>query len=159
MPDTQKRGLAILECTEEIPCNPCAAVCKTGAIEKKDLNACPVLHPEKCAGCKLCVAACPGQAIFLQMPNYDETSATITFPYEYLPLPSPGQTVEATNRLGRVICPAKVLEVETRGSFNKTNLVTLKIPKAHRDEIRFMKRLPKTQAPSNTAKEAPRHEG
>ncbi len=148
MPDTH--GIAILECSQEIPCNPCATACKTGAIEKASLNACPVLHAEKCMGCKLCVAACPGQAIFLQVADYDGQHATITFPYEYLPLPAPGQEVEGTNRLGQTVCPAEVLAVERHNAFNQTCLVTLKIPKAHRDEVRFMKRLPKEDAAHGT---------
>lgn len=60
------KGVAIIECPQEIPCNPCVAACKTGAITKASLNACPRIDPEKCVGCKLCVAACSGQAIFLQ---------------------------------------------------------------------------------------------
>ncbi len=150
MPNQKCGGIAVLECSQEIPCNPCATACKAGAIEKASLNACPVLHAEKCMGCKLCVAACPGQAIFLQNPNYNAESATITFPYEYRPLPQKGQRVEGTNRLGETVCAAEVLEVEDRGAFNKTCLVTLLIPKAHKDEVRFMKRLPKEEAPHGT---------
>ncbi len=140
------KGIAIIECTQEIPCNPCVSVCKCGAITKENLNACPVLHTDKCIGCKLCVAECPGQAIFLQVPDYDETSATITFPFEYRPLPIKGQTVQATDRFGQVMCEAEVLLVENRNAFNKTPLVTLKIPKEQKDTVRFMKRLAKEEA-------------
>ncbi len=140
------KGIALIECTQEIPCNPCVSICKCGAITKENLNACPVLHAEKCVGCKLCVAECPGQAIFLQIPDYDEDNATITFPYEYLPLPQNGQTVQATDRLGQVICEAEVLLVEARNAFNKTNLITLKIPKEYKDTVRFMKRLATEEA-------------
>lgn len=135
------RGLAILECCQEIPCNPCITACKAGAITKEDLNACPTFHPEKCVGCKLCVAACPGQAIFFFCPDSGNGQATITFPYEYLPLPVEGQVVTAVDRRGQPVCAARVLRVETRPTYNRTALVTLEIPTQFQDEVRFMQRL------------------
>ncbi len=146
MPKNTKKGIALIECTQEIPCNPCVSVCKSGAIVKESLNSCPVLLTEKCIGCKLCVAECPGQAIFMQVPDYDNDHSTITFPYEYLPLPEVGQTIDATDRFGSIICNAEVLLVEKRNAFNKTNLITLKIPKEHKDTVRFMKRLNQKEA-------------
>ena len=90
MSNQPSRGFALLECCQEIPCNPCATVCKTGAIVKSTLNSRPEFKAEKCVGCKLCVAACPGQAIFFQVPDLGDGKASITFPYEYRPLPRSG---------------------------------------------------------------------
>lgn len=143
MSNSIKKGVAIIECIQEIPCNPCVTSCKSGAISKACLTALPKLEKEKCKGCKLCVASCPGQAIFLQIHDYEEGFSTISFPYEYLPLPIASQLVEATDRLGKVICQAEVLEVLTPKPFNKTAVVTLKIPEEYADIIRFMKRLGK----------------
>ena len=140
MPNNRK-GLALLECCQEIPCNPCATVCRTGAIVKATLNTRPVFHPDLCVGCKLCVAACPGQAIFFQAPGPEAGQSSLTFPYEYLPLPQAGQEVTAVNRLGQPVCPATVQAVEQRPSFQQTALVTLSFPEEYRDEVRFMKRL------------------
>lgn len=145
MPNDKLPGVAILECCQEIPCNPCTTVCKTGAITKESLNSCPTFHAEKCIGCKLCVASCPGQAIFFQIPAYSDETATITFPYEYRPLPVQGQKVTAVNRMGQPVCEASVLAVDTLKPYNKTVLVTLEIPLPYKDEIRFMKRLSKEE--------------
>lgn len=132
---------ALLECCQEIPCNPCVTACKTGAITKESLTAAPVLHPEKCVGCGLCVAACPGQAIFLQGIGGQEDYATITFPYEFRPLPVQGAVVTAVDRMGRAVCTAQVLSVDLRPAYNRTALVTLKIPSTAADKVRFMERL------------------
>lgn len=143
MSGNTKKGTAIIECKQGIPCNPCVTACKVGAISKTSLTSSPVLNEEKCLGCKLCVAACPGQAIFFQIRDYEEGFSTISFSYEYLPLPAPGQLVQATDRLGQIVCQAEVLEVLTSKVFNKTAVVTLKIPSNYADTIRFMKRLNK----------------
>ena len=141
MSNQPSRGFALLECCQEIPCNPCATVCKTGAIVKSTLNSRPAFKAEKCVGCKLCVAACPGQAIFFQVPDLGDGKASITFPYEYRPLPVPGQKVTAVDRLGNEVCPALVQSVEQRPAFNRTALVTLVIPAEYRDQVRFLRRL------------------
>ena len=140
---TNRTATALIECIEEIPCDPCVTACKTGAIAKSSLTACPTIDEEKCTGCKMCVAACSGQAIFLQNKNYMADVATISIPYEYRPLPIKGQLVAATDRFGVVICQAEVLEVQESKAFNKTAVITLKIPINYADTIRFMQRLAK----------------
>ncbi len=136
-----KKGLAILECYQEIPCNPCVTACKTGAISKTSLNSCPTIDESKCTGCRSCVSACPGQAIFFQVADYDENYSTISFPYEFLPYPEVGQIVTASDRNGNVVCETEVLSVDINKVMNKTAVVTLKIPKEYKDTIRFMKRI------------------
>ena len=37
-----EKGVAILECVQEIPCNPCVDSCPVHAISMKDINAPPV---------------------------------------------------------------------------------------------------------------------
>ena len=62
MSEHTDRGLAVLECCQAIPCNPCTSACKTGAITKDSLTSLPVFHPEKCIGCRMCVAGPAGFA-------------------------------------------------------------------------------------------------
>ena len=44
-----------------------------------------------CIGCGMCVASCSGQAIFLVDETYEPGFATVTLPYEFLPLPEKGE--------------------------------------------------------------------
>lgn len=135
-----ERPLAIIECFQDIPCNPCVTACPRNAISMTDLCSPPVLDSSLCIGCGLCVACCPGQAIYMQISDYDEKHATITFPWEYERLPQVGSVVSATDHSGQVKCEAEVLFVTRPEIHNMTALVTLLIPKELKDEIRFMVR-------------------
>lgn len=145
MKTTKKHGIAVLHCHQEIPCNPCITACKVGAITKETLNSCPILDSQKCMGCKLCVASCPGQAITLQIRDYEEGFSTVTFPFEYRPLPKVNQEVDAVDEDGQYICKGEVIAVDYIEVFNKTILITLKIPHEYVDVVRFMKRLKKEE--------------
>lgn len=64
----------------------------------------PCLDEEKCTGCGLCVANCPGLAITILDKSYSQAEATIDFPFEYLPLPVEGDIVDAVSRGGETVC-------------------------------------------------------
>ena len=135
------KGVAVLECRQQIPCDPCTSACRAGAITKETLTSLPVMDAEKCIGCRLCVAACPGQAIFFIEAGVEEGTVGITFPYEYRPLPEVGQTVTAVDRLGQPVTEGIIRRVETKGAFNLTPLVTVEVSEGCRDQVRFIKRL------------------
>lgn len=136
-----KGPVAVAECTQEIPCNPCESACKCGAIQIGwPITNVPRIDYDKCTGCGLCVSRCPGLAIFVINKAYGENAATVTFPYEYYPTPSVGDSVKATNRKGEVLCDAKVVKVLQPKSFDHTPTVTIEIPKALADSVRSIKR-------------------
>ena len=84
-----KGPVAIIECPEEIPCNPCESICPQAAIKVgKSLTNLPVFREEKCNGCTLCIPRCPGMAIFVVDLTYSKNEAIIQFPYEFHPLPA-----------------------------------------------------------------------
>ena len=91
-----EKGVAILECIQEIPCNPCVESCPVCAISMKDINAPPINDYEKCIGCTKCVGICPGLAIFVV--KIKDSKALLTLQYEFLPAPKVGDKVEALNR-------------------------------------------------------------
>ncbi|MBS4959236.1 MAG: 4Fe-4S binding protein [Clostridiales bacterium] len=139
----QKGRVACIECVQEIPCNPCEASCRFGAITIGDeITHLPVLDEDRCTGCGMCVAMCPGLAITIINKAYNETEATIDFPFEYLPLPKEGDIVDAVGRDGAVICKGRVVSVKKPASYAGTAVVSLAVPKSAADDVRSMKRLP-----------------
>ncbi len=105
-----KGPVAIIECTEDIPCDPCVEACKFGAINKESLITPPTIDYEKCTGCTLCIDICPGLAIFVVNMNYKEGKALISIPYEMLPVPKRGEKVETLDRSGKKIGKAEVIK-------------------------------------------------
>lgn len=81
-----KGPVAVIECCQNIPCNPCETACRFGAITVGDpITNLPVLDESKCVGCGVCITNCPGLAIFVV--DKSKGAATVSFPFEYLPLP------------------------------------------------------------------------
>lgn len=137
----KKGPVAIIECTHRIPCNPCEAACKFGAIYiGQDITNIPFLIEEKCTGCGICVAQCPGLAIFIVDKTYSKTEGTVSFPYEYYPLPIKGQEVIATDRSGKEVCKGKVVKVLNPKSFDRTPVVTIAVDLEKVEEVRCIKR-------------------
>jgi len=122
-----ERGAAILECVQEIPCDPCVDSCPVNAISMKGINALPVVDFDTCIGCGKCVGICPGLAIF--MIKVKDGKALITLPYELLPVPAVGDTVEALDREGKVKDDGIVRRVLKKG---KTMVITVEV---HEDLI------------------------
>lgn len=134
--------VAVIECVQEIPCNPCEASCQFGAIRiGEQITALPQLDENACTGCGVCVAGCPGLAITIVNMAYSRTEATVDFPYEYIPLPAVGSVVDAVGRDGAAVCKGTVLSVKTPPSFSNTAVISIKIPKEYADTVRSMKRL------------------
>lgn len=128
----KKGAVVVIECIQEIPCNPCEAACPSGAIKIGDsINNLPVLDEDKCTGCGICISSCPGLAIFVIDLGYDDESALISFPSEYLPLPVVGEEVPASDREGKEICKGKVVKVIDKPTNGHTPVVSISIPKKY----------------------------
>jgi len=126
-----EKGVAIIECVQEIPCDPCVDSCPVRAISMKDINAPPIIDYEKCIGCGKCVGICPGLAIFLI--KFKDGKALITLPYEFLPIPEVGNNVKALDREGKIVDNAIVKRVIKVG---KTMVITIEVSKDLAMDIR-----------------------
>ena len=66
LPADEEGVLPVFHCTQEIPCNPCTAVCPQGLIQidEADIRKLPAFIGEQvgkaCIGCEKCVTICPG---------------------------------------------------------------------------------------------------
>lgn len=103
------RNVAIAECIQKIPCNPCVTSCPAGAISMKDINDLPKIDFLKCTGCGKCVAVCPGLAIFLI--KITDSGGEVTLPYEMLPIPTKDSMVFLLNREGKKLGKGRVTKV------------------------------------------------
>ena len=70
----------------------------------------------------------------------EEGFATITLPYEFLPLPEKGDKGTALDRSGKAICDAEVTQVRTSGAFDHTALLTMKVPAEMANRARFFQK-------------------
>ncbi|MEW6080731.1 MAG: 4Fe-4S binding protein [Bacillota bacterium] len=136
------RRVAVIECVQEIPCNPCETACKQGAITVgTPITSLPSLDVDKCTGCGLCVAKCPGLAIFVvDLTGEDGKGAVVEFPYEYQPLPEVGEGVFVVNRQGEVIGEGIVKKSVRPKAYDKTGVVGVEVSPSLAAEARSIKR-------------------
>lgn len=138
----QQGPVVVIECPQEIPCNPCEEACPHHAITVgTPITNCPQLDESKCIGCGLCIPRCPGLAIFLFDLTYSDALAAVTVPHEYLPLPEVGQKVAAVNRAGKPVCEGEVVKAVATKANDRTAVITVAVPKEHAQEVRGIVRL------------------
>ncbi len=158
---------AVIECFQQIPCNPCVAACPFGAISiGENLVDLPVLDESKCSGCGSCLSKCPGLAIFLLKDAVAEVGrkgvkrrkvlVELTIPYEFTPLPRVGQRVWAVSREGKVVGRARVSKVRASAAFDRTALVTLEVDRALAGIVRHFSvtKLPRLERVAATVAQA-----
>lgn len=140
---THKIGIhPVMECSQNIPCNPCQDACPKNCIKiGENITSLPAVDDSaQCVGCGMCVASCSGQAIFLVNEAYEDGYASIMLPYEFLPLPSIGDQGIALGRDGQPCCKAEVLDIKSSPVFDHTNLLTMKVPADFAMKARFFKK-------------------
>jgi len=131
--------VAVIECSEEIPCNPCEISCANGAIEVgRPITNRPMLKSDQCSGCGVCIAKCPGLAIFV-VDLSAETEDIVSLPYEMLPIPQVGEIVDVLNREGNLVGPGKVAQVATSFGNDRTTVVTLAVDKGQGMHVRALR--------------------
>lgn len=131
----------MVECVESIPCDPCVAACAKGAIAMEGgLNAPPTVDADRCDGCGVCIAACPGLAIFVVDASRKDGKATVMLPYEFLPLPAVGEEVTALDRAGEPVCGGRVTRVLSAKALDRTPIVSIEIPREHAATVRHFRR-------------------
>lgn len=135
-----KGPVAIIECLQDIPCDPCVSACPVNAIKMREgITDKPQLEFDVCTGCGACVPKCPGLAIFIVNMKHKPDLATLTMSYELLPLPEKGQEVTALDRAGKPVGKVNVLRVINPPAYDRTAAVTIEVPAERINEIRAIK--------------------
>lgn len=135
----KENGLVIVECPQRIPCNPCNTSCPTGAIKEfTDINDVPSIDYERCTGCALCVAKCPGLACFVADLTYGGGQALMKLPYEMFPIPGKEQRVACLNRTGEAVCEGTVVNI-AEPLKDRTRVVHVVIPAEKVGEVRAIR--------------------
>ena len=129
----------VIRCIQEIPCNPCTAVCPKNSIRTHDgkLSGIP-LFVNECVGCTRCVVICPGLAITLVDRGYDPDGklALVTLPWE-MPdsIVKPNQTVKTTGFEGNIIGTGKIIAIRDSKWQNRRRLLLLEVPLEEAEQV------------------------
>jgi NADPH-dependent 2,4-dienoyl-CoA reductase/sulfur reductase-like enzyme/Fe-S-cluster-containing hydrogenase component 2 len=141
-PKAESGVVPVFHCTQEIPCNPCTAVCPQGTIhiEEADIRKLPVFIGEQlgkaCVGCEKCVTICPGLAITLVDYRKDPEYAIVTIAYEFLRESiQVGDVVTVLDAEGHALGNVEVAGARAIKAFDRTIAVKVKAPKSYAKQI------------------------
>lgn len=136
MPDFVHPVTLNIICPEELPCDPCQSVCPSGAITvEPGISSIPEVDNDKCNACGLCVAVCPGLAIFLLESDEADDSARVTFAWEYLPVPEERANVPVVDGEGKVVGTGQVVRCREMPRFGNTVLLTVRVERMIAKEV------------------------
>ncbi len=135
---TQESGVfPVFRCSQEIPCNPCTAVCPQHLIhiQEDDIRHLPeFLGPQSdraCIGCEQCVTVCPGLAVTLVDYRQNLERPTVTLAYEFLEESvEEGDRVTVLDAEGEVLGEVEVTSVRALKRNDRTVAVQVTAPKA-----------------------------
>ena len=132
----------VLHCNQEIPCDPCTAVCPNHLIEidRTDIRSLPEFLSNRdgkgCTGCERCVAICPGLAVtmvdYRKDPEFPTVAIPLEFPKETL---HPGDPVVVEDTEGQNLGRVEVAAVKAIKANDRTVIVKVRAPKEYAKKI------------------------
>jgi len=130
----------VIHCTQEIPCDPCSAICPQGLIhiEETDIRKAPVfLGNNYCCGvCEQCVSICPGLAITLVDYRSNPEKPIVSIPFEYPRERLPqNKIVIVTDTQGNDLGEVVVIDIDSIPTSDRTLIVRVEAPKAFARKI------------------------
>ncbi len=131
----QRSGVVpVFHCAQEIPCDPCTALCPRQAIRiDGDIRHLPHFSGDEhtCIGCERCVIGCPGLAITLVDYRQDAGRPAVSIPYELGAAVAVGDWVEVTDSEGQPLGRAAVVGVRApRRADDRTRVIRVQAPAA-----------------------------
>jgi NADPH-dependent 2,4-dienoyl-CoA reductase/sulfur reductase-like enzyme/Fe-S-cluster-containing hydrogenase component 2/bacterioferritin-associated ferredoxin len=142
LPEGEEGVVPVFHCTQEIPCNPCTAVCPQGAIriDENDIRMLPEFIGEQvgesCIGCEKCVTICPGLAVTLVDYRKEPEHAAVTIAYEFLRESiKAGDLVTVLDAEGQALGNVEVIGVRAIKAFDRTIAVKVRAPREYAKRI------------------------
>ena len=142
LPAEEEGIIPVFHCTQEIPCNPCTAVCPQGLIQidEADIRKLPSFVGEQvdkvCVGCERCVTICPGLAVTLVDYRQEREQAIVTIAYEFLRESiEVGDTVTVLDAEGQVLGNVEVTSMRAVKAFDRTVAVKVRAPREYARRI------------------------
>ena len=141
-PGPEKGAFPVLHCVQEIPCDPCTAVCPRDLIkiDPGDIRRLPVFLAREegkgCTGCEKCVAICPGLAVTLVDFRKDAEFPTVAIPYEFLKESfEAGDRVTVQDTEGAPLGNVEVVAVKAVKANDRTVIIKVRAPKEYAKRI------------------------
>jgi len=123
-----KGPVAIFECVEPIPCNVCVFACPFNAVQMEKITDMPKVDFDRCTGCALCVAQCPGQAIYVVDLSSKDSYGYVTLQYDMTLPPKPGDKVKLLDNKGREIGEG-IVRLSYKHKRSEVYVVKVEVPK------------------------------
>ncbi len=159
VPAAESGVFPVFHCLQEVPCNPCTAVCPIGAIHTEDERLTGLPYRDEtleCTGCMACAAVCPGLAITLVDYRRDPARPLVTLPYEvWREKVAAGQTVILTDRQGQALGGFPVERVRVKKKYPETLLVQVRLDRAVAKQAVGIRVQPEAPEPSTLYENAP----
>ncbi len=141
-PGAEAGVFPVIHCNQEIPCDPCTAVCPNDLIDidESDIRLLPSFVAEKggkgCSGCEKCLAICPGLAITLVDYRKDAEFPTVAVPFEFLKDSlKVGDSVVVEDTEGNALGRVEVGAVKAVKANDRTMIVKVRAPREYAKRI------------------------
>lgn len=130
----------VIHCTQEIPCNPCSAVCphKLIRIPESNIRAIPeyIGDEQSCEACERCVAGCPGLAITLVDGRQNAELPFVSIPFEFNPQGyQPGDWISVLDTNGHPLGSFQIQDIHPIPSSDRTMILRVQSPAAIATQI------------------------
>jgi sarcosine oxidase subunit alpha len=142
LPAAEDGVFPVLHCTQEIPCDPCTAVCPNRLIDidRTDIRQLPTFLANEdgkgCSGCERCVAICPGLAITMVDYRKNPEFPTVSIPLEFLKdTLRVGDKVAVEDTEGQTLGRVEVVAVRAIKANDRTVIIKVLAPKEYAKKI------------------------
>jgi sarcosine oxidase subunit alpha len=141
LPEIDGGGVVpVIHCTQEIPCDPCTALCAKGLIfiDKTDIRHVPIFvgTATACGVCERCIAGCPGLAITLVDSRTNPEMPIVSIPYEFTTESiKQHDTVVVEDTEGHELGTLEVVNVHSKAFTDRTRIVQVQAPKSYARNI------------------------